>query len=108
MFKPVEMCKINVLVLNKHLTDITRKLGGKGSLHLVDAVAQSESHLLNSVDDEHEKTVLHQLLDKADSMIRKLGVDENSEEYKSCMEELLPLFMEVANSISIGDKGGNL
>ena len=38
----------------------------------------------------------------------KLGVDENSEEYKSCMEELLPLFMEVANSISIGDKGGNL
>lgn len=38
----------------------------------------------------------------------KLGVDENSDEYKSCMEELLPLFMEVANSISIGDKGGNL
>ena len=32
----------------------------------------------------------------------KLSVDENSDEYKSCMEELLPLFMEVAHSISMG------
>ena len=79
MFKPVEMCKINVLVLNKHLTETTRKLGGKGSLHLVDAVAQSESHLLNSVDDEHDKTAIRQLLDKADSLIHKLGVDENGD-----------------------------
>ncbi len=35
----------------------------------------------------------------------KLGVDEDSDEYKSCMEELLPLFMEVANSISVGGDG---
>ena len=35
----------------------------------------------------------------------KLGVDENSDEYKSCMEELLPLFMEIAHGISVGDDG---
>ena len=78
MFKPVEMCKINVLVLNKHLTETTRKLGGKGSLHLVDATAQSESGLLNSLDDEHEATTLRQLLDKTESLMTKLGVDENA------------------------------
>ena len=35
----------------------------------------------------------------------KLSVDENSDEYKSCMEELLPLFMEIAHGISVGDDG---
>lgn len=35
----------------------------------------------------------------------KLSVDENSDEYKLCMEELLPLFMEVAHSISVGGDG---
>ena len=58
MFKPVEMCKINVLLLNKHLTDTTRKLGALGNLHLVDAVAQSESGLLGSLDDEHNAAAL--------------------------------------------------
>ena len=79
MFKPVEMCKINVVVLNKHLTETTRKLGDKGSLHLVNAVDQSESRLLTSLDDDHEKTALRQLLDKADSLIARLGVDENGD-----------------------------
>jgi Archaeal/vacuolar-type H+-ATPase subunit I len=78
MFKPVEMCKINVLLLNKHLTDTTRKLGAMGNLHLVDATAQSESGLMNSLDDEHEATALRQLLDKTESLMTKLGVDENA------------------------------
>jgi V/A-type H+-transporting ATPase subunit I len=79
MFKPVEMCKVNVLVLNKHLMDTTRKLGSKGSVHLVDAIKQSQSHLLNSLDDQKDQNALGQLLDKAELLIRKLGVDEDAE-----------------------------
>ena len=75
MFKPIEMCKINVLLLNKHLTDTTRRLGALGSLHLVDAPAQSESGLLDSLDGEHEASSLRQLLDKTETLMRKLGVD---------------------------------
>ena len=75
MFKPIEMCKINVLLLNKHLTDTTRRLGALGSLHLVDAPAQSESGLLGSLDGEHEASSLRQLLDKTETLMRKLGVD---------------------------------
>ena len=78
MFKPVEMCKINVLLLNKHLTDTTRKLGALGNLHLVDAVAQSESGLLGSLDDEHNAAALRQLLDKTETLMQKLGVDGNA------------------------------
>lgn len=79
MFKPVEMCKINVLVLNRHLNDVTQRLGDQGVIHLVDAAAQSEGGLLNSVEDQAEQEALHQLIEQCDRLIRQLGVDEQAE-----------------------------
>ena len=64
MFKPEEMCKINVLVLNRHLTEMTRRLGEQGLVHLVDAVPQSEGGLLNTVDDGPEQEALQRLLER--------------------------------------------
>lgn len=75
MFKPEEMCKINVLVLNRHLTEMTRRLGDQGLVHLVDAVPQSEGGLLNSVDDIMEQEALQRALERCDNLMLQLGVD---------------------------------
>ncbi len=83
MFKPVEMCKINVLMLTRHLQDVTWKLGNRGTLHLVDAAAQTETGLLNNCDVESETTALRQLMDKTEQLINRLGMNENSETVES-------------------------
>ena len=78
MFKPEEMCKINVLVLNRHLTEMTRRLGEQGLVHLVDAVPQSEGGLLNTVDDGAEQEALQRLLERCGLLMSQLGVDADA------------------------------
>lgn len=79
MFRPVEMCKINVLVLNKHLMDVARRLGDYGVVHLVDAASQSEGGLLNNLDAPAEQQSLRMAIERCEQLIRQLGVDEDAE-----------------------------
>ena len=36
IFRPVKMSKVNILLMSKYVTEITRTLGQRGLVHLVD------------------------------------------------------------------------
>ncbi|MBP5640437.1 MAG: hypothetical protein J6X55_13215 [Victivallales bacterium] len=78
MFKPVEMCKVNLLVLNRHVAELTNRLGKMEVMHLVDANEQSSRHLLKSQEagDTH---LLNQLSGKCSRLIRQLNIPDGSE-----------------------------
>ena len=58
MFRPVKMAKVNILLMSKHVTEITRVLGQRGLIHLVDAVNQSGGRLLSEVDQEQDEKTM--------------------------------------------------
>lgn len=68
------MSKLNVLVLGRSVTPLTRALGDLGLVHLVDAVAQSEHHLLDGVSREAEIRALEPLLGQCTALIEALGI----------------------------------
>jgi V/A-type H+-transporting ATPase subunit I len=69
------MCKLNVLILGKFVTPLTRALGSQGRVHLVDAVSQSEPHLLDSVDRAAEVHDIERLLERCAALLEALDVD---------------------------------
>ena len=73
MFKPVKMSKINILLLNKYVTDVTRMLGRHGVLHLVDAVKQSDSGMLKGVEERNE-SALRGLISRCERLMEGLGI----------------------------------
>lgn len=75
MFRPVPMCKVNVLILQKHVTPVTEALGRLGLMHLVDAVAQSREHLLDVVDRRDEIRDLETLTERCAAVLESLGVE---------------------------------
>lgn len=74
MFRPVRMCKLNVLVLEKHVAALTRALGDQGLVHLVDAAAQSGQHLLAGVDRGAALDAIEPLEERCTALIDALGV----------------------------------
>ena len=78
MFKPVRMCKINILLLQKHLNVITTALAQGGVVHLVDAAAQSKDRLSSAVDLDHEKQQLQKMLDRCQALMEAIGVDKDA------------------------------
>ena len=78
MFKPVDMLKINVLVLGKYLDRLTVALGDSGLVHLVNAPAQSRQHLLTGVDTSRDIEALEHDFQKCAYLIDRLGIDEKS------------------------------
>ncbi|MBT3376768.1 MAG: hypothetical protein HN742_14920 [Lentisphaerae bacterium] len=78
MFRPVSMVKINVLMLDKYLNEMTRSLGGAGLVHLIDAVSQSRDSLLFGVDRKDDIQDLERLERRAAHLVERLGVDPNA------------------------------
>ena len=78
MFKPVTMSKVNILLLDKYVTPVTRALGRHGVLHLVDAVKQSDSGMLKGVD-QSKGNVIRGLLARCERLMEGLGVDAAEE-----------------------------
>lgn len=79
MFRPVKMSKVNILVLSKHVTEVTRILGQRGLVHLVDAVDQSSNRLLKEVDQERDERAIYNLLSRCERLMEGLGVDRSGE-----------------------------
>jgi V/A-type H+-transporting ATPase subunit I len=79
MFRPVEMCKVNILVLSKHVTAMTRILGQRGLVHLVDAVNQSRSKLLSSINQDKDERATERQLDRCERLIEAFGVESDAE-----------------------------
>ncbi len=74
MFRPVEMVKVHVLVLEKYLDAVTRALGECGLVHLVDAAAESREGLLAGVDRDQDIRELERLSRICSALIDSLGV----------------------------------
>jgi len=68
------MSKVNVLVLGRYVTPLTRALGDLGLVHLVDAVAQSEHRLLDEVSREAEIRAIEPLVGQCTALLEALGV----------------------------------
>lgn len=79
MFRPVKMSKVNILLLSKYVTEITRILGEQGLVHLVDAVNQSSGKLLKNVEQEKDEKTLYNVSAHCDRLLEGLGIDENAE-----------------------------
>ncbi|MBR4675363.1 MAG: hypothetical protein IKP00_12925 [Victivallales bacterium] len=79
MFRPVKMAKVNILLMSKHVTEITRVLGQRGLIHLVDAVNQSGGRLLSEVDQEQDEKAIYNALSRCERLMEGLGVDQSAE-----------------------------
>ena len=75
IFRPVKMSKVNILLMSKYVTEITRTLGQRGLVHLVDAVNQSDSKLLRSVEDERDAKTIYNIMSRCDRLMEGLGFD---------------------------------
>jgi V/A-type H+-transporting ATPase subunit I len=69
------MCKLNVLILSKFVTPVTRALGDLGLVHLVDAIAQSREQLLDNVEHGEDIRQIEQLISRCEGLLDTLGVD---------------------------------
>lgn len=78
MFTPAKMCKVNILVLQKHLDSITSSLGDSGMIHLVNAVDQSQDHLLNAIDIKQSNLALQSMLSRCRLLISALGIESDA------------------------------
>ncbi|MDD4099028.1 MAG: hypothetical protein PHC30_09670, partial [Lentisphaeria bacterium] len=78
MFRPVKMCKVNILVLAKHVTEITRLLGQCGLVHLIDAVSQSPDRLLKEVDQEKDERAIENLISRCERLVEALDIDQEA------------------------------
>ena len=79
MFRPVKMSKINILLLNKYVTDVTRELGLHGVLHLVDAVNQSDAKMLKGVE-QRNASALRSTIARCERLMEGLGVEKGDGE----------------------------
>ncbi|MBP1582419.1 MAG: hypothetical protein J6866_00555 [Victivallales bacterium] len=68
------MCRLDVLVLKKHLDAITCALGECGYVHLVDAVTKSRRHLLKQVGRQQDKQELQSCLKLCETLLESLGL----------------------------------
>ncbi len=75
MFRPIPMCKVNILVLSKHVAEITRRLGERGLMHFVDAVNQSNENLLSNVAASPIEQQLDSTIQDVEHLMEHLGVD---------------------------------
>lgn len=75
MFKPVAMLRVNVLVLEKYLDEVTRAIGELGAVHLADAAPQSREQLLERVDLGDRIRELDDLYRRCGILCESLGVD---------------------------------
>jgi V/A-type H+-transporting ATPase subunit I len=78
MFTPAKMCKVNILVLQKHLNSITSSLGDSGMVHLVNAVDQSQDNLLNAIDIKQNTAALQNMLNRCRLLIDALGIESDA------------------------------
>jgi len=78
IFRPVKMSKVNILLMSKYVTEITRTLGQRGLVHLVDAVNQSDSKLLRGVEDERDAKTIYNIMSRCDRLMEGLGVDSKA------------------------------
>ncbi len=81
MLKPVEMCKVNILALEKHAAALTRLLGARELIHLVDATAQSPGRLLAPFWN-FDSQKLHQAADQCATLMRQLDAHGRQEDSK--------------------------
>ncbi|NLF17138.1 MAG: hypothetical protein GX595_07760 [Lentisphaerae bacterium] len=72
------MCKLNVLILGKYVTPLTRALGDASLVHLVDAVSQSPQQLLDGVDRDAEIRGMEGLRERCQSLLSLLGVEADT------------------------------
>ena len=72
------MAKVNILLMSKHVTEITRVLGQRGLIHLVDAVNQSGNRLLTEVDQEQDEKAIYNALSRCERLMEGLGVDQSA------------------------------
>ena len=81
MFRPVEMSKLNILVLSKYVTETTRLLGQMGKMHLIDAVSQSSGRLLKEAEAPADNAQIEKLSGLCARLVEGLGIDldNNSE-----------------------------
>lgn len=79
MFRPVKMSKVNILLMSKYVTEITRILGQRGLVHLVDAVNQSDSKLLQGVEQERDEKTIYSIMSRCERLMEGLGVDQNAQ-----------------------------
>jgi V/A-type H+-transporting ATPase subunit I len=86
MFRPIAMRKLNVLILSKFVTPVTRALGDLGVVHLVDATAQSREHLLERVDLDEEIRRAEQRLNRCESLLERIGLGPEDEEDEGPIE----------------------
>jgi len=78
MFRPVEMAKVHVLVLEKYVDAVTSALGASGLVHLVDAPKQSQQRLLRGVDPGPDLRELERLWQRAGSLLDQLGLERDA------------------------------
>ena len=78
MFRPVKMAKVNILLMSKHVPEITRVLGQRGLIHLVDAVNQSGDRLLSEVNQEKDEKSIYNALSRCERLMEGLGVEQNA------------------------------
>ena len=81
MLKPVEMCKVNILALEKHAAALTRLLGARELIHLVDATAQSPGRLLAPFWN-FDSQKLHQASEQCATLMRQLDAHGRQEDGK--------------------------
>ena len=75
MFRPVEMSKLNILVLSKYVTETTRLLGLMGKMHLIDAVSQSDSRLLKEAETPADNAQIEKMSAICARLVEGLGID---------------------------------
>lgn len=76
MFLPNRMVKVNLLVFNRHLSQLTEALGKSGLLHLVNATASSRSRLLEQMDTGTDIRDIEQKLRRCSVLLEALGIEE--------------------------------
>ncbi len=79
MFKPVRMCKINILLLQKHLNVITTALAEGGLVHLVDAAAQSKDRLLSAINLDQDRRQIQKMLSRCQILLEAIGVEKEAQ-----------------------------
>ncbi len=75
LLRPVEMVKLNVLLLEKHVDGVTQALGDCGFVHLINAASQSEQKLLTEFDREAVVRFLENLLERCQGLMAQMGVE---------------------------------
>lgn len=109
MFKPVAMQKLHVLVLDKYLEPVTKKLGAIGSVHLIKSSPQSKEKLLIDVDCDKEIRQLGSLREQCRTMCESLGVemDDDAEAAGISLDEIEQKIHQIADEYQVEESALN-